>query len=95
MDLSFERYDTGKRRNAARGLDYIRLLSSIAAAQAGSRTAATEARLGIRRMPADSPVAALTRLFDPGFGWASAVAALGGSFHPALARGRMAAGDEA
>ena len=89
MDLGFERSEHGEGRGRPRRLDYVRLLASVAAVQAGSRTAAAEARLASDPMTSDSPVEALARLFDPSFGWSAGVAALGGSFNPALAHGSV------
>lgn len=84
MDLSFDRR-VARGHGAEPALDYLRLVSSITATQAASRTAATEARLTSAWTPLESPIDALVRLFDPGLGWASGVAALGGSFNPRLA----------
>lgn len=81
MDLGFDRWKRGGQPT----LDYIRLVSSVAATQAGSRTAIAEAQRDAADGTPEAPVDALVRLFDPAAGWAASVAALGGSFHPALA----------
>lgn len=68
----------------ALGLDYPTLVASLAAAQATTRAATLD--------PASRPpfsvedqVRALVTLFAAQPGWATSVAALGGSFNPAIA----------
>lgn len=66
--------------------DYYRLVAAIGAAQAATRTATLEARLGAVRPRCDTPIDALGTIFEAQPGWEAAVGALGGSFHPAVAR---------
>ncbi|MET0270044.1 MAG: hypothetical protein ABW173_06400 [Sphingomonas sp.] len=66
-------------------LDYARLIVGLAAMQAASRTAATEARLSTGTFAGAHPVLALIELIEGGPGWMEAVAVLEGAFHPRLA----------
>lgn len=86
MDLGFSR--SGRTRGLAQpvGLDHRRLVASIAAMQAATLTARTEALLGKVRRSSASPVEALVAVFEHRAGWIAAAASLGGSFHPELAR---------
>jgi hypothetical protein len=93
MDLGFTRLDALRSDAAPAPLDYFRLIASLAAMQAASRTAAVEATLAAGTFAGAHPVAALVRLFDAAPGWVDALTTLGGSFHPQLAaQGRGAAG---
>jgi hypothetical protein len=89
MDLGFSRWDALRTDAAPAPLDYSRLIASLVAMQARSRTAASEATLAADAFAGPSPVAALVRLFEAAPGWVEALPALEGSFHPHLAaRGR-------
>lgn len=85
MDLGFTRFDALRSDAVPVPLDYIRLIASLAAMQAGSRTAAVEATLTAGTFAGADPVDALVRMYAAEPGWAAAVTALGGSFHPELA----------
>jgi len=86
MDMDFIRLKRARRVAVPARLDYARLVAGIAAMQAATRTAAVEARLAVTPIPCESPVDALVTLFATRPGWVSAVATLGGSFHPGVAR---------
>jgi hypothetical protein len=85
MDLGFSRWDALRTDAAPAPLDYFRLIASLAAMQAGTRTAAVEATLSAGTFAGAHPVAALVRIFEAAPGWVEAVATLDGSFHPQLA----------
>ena len=85
MDLGFSRFDALRSDAAPAPLDYFRLIASLAAMQAASRTAAVEATLAAGTFAGAHPVAALVRLFEAGPGWVEALKTLEGSFHPQLA----------
>lgn len=85
MDLGFTRWDALRTDAAPAPLDYFRLIASLAAMQAGSRTAAVEATLSGGTFTGAHPVSALVRLFEAAPGWVEALGALDGSFHPQLA----------
>jgi hypothetical protein len=84
MDLSFSRRNRKGAAQAAALIDYHRLIAGVAAAQAGSQTAALEARLSRQTTTPETPAEALVALFDPGAEVLDASAALGGSFHPGV-----------
>jgi hypothetical protein len=69
----------------ALGLDYGRLVASLAAVQAASRTAVGDVASNAPLDEAD-PVDALVLLFAGQPGWGGAVTALGGSFSPVVAQ---------
>ena len=94
MDLSFGRDLAIRNARAAaagtampRALDYLRLIATLASAQSATRTAQTAARLrdGAGAARADGMVA----MMDPASDWIAAGIALGGSFHPKVARRRQ------
>jgi len=86
MDLDFIRRGQTRRGVTSARPDYYRLTASIAAAQAATRTAVLETRFGALPPRCDTPIDALGAIFAAGPGWEAAVAALGGSFHPEVAR---------
>ena len=88
MDLSFRHLDARRSDVVPAPLDYLRLVASLAAMQASSRTAAVEATLSTGTFVPRQPVEAMADLLGPGPGWADAVTTLEGSFHPAIAAGR-------
>ena len=85
MDLGFSRLDALRLDAAPLPLDHYRLIASLAAMQAASRTAAVEATLAAGTFATADPVVALVKLFGASAGWAAAVTMLEGSFHPELA----------
>jgi len=95
MNLDFASFGTAGREPAPAQPDYFRLIAAIATAQAATRTAAIEARLGAVRPRCDTPVDALGTLIEARPGWTTAVAALGGCFHPGIARHLAPKRDEA
>jgi hypothetical protein len=86
MNLDFMRLGTTRWEVTPAQPDYHRLVAALVAAQGTTRTAVLEARLGAPRARCDTPIEALGTLFEALAGWESAVLALGGSFHPAVAR---------
>lgn len=85
MDLGFRRLDALRPDIAPVPLDYYRLAASLGAMQAASRTATVEGMVAAGTFVNAHPVLAMARLFGAGPGWFSAVATLGGSFHPGSA----------
>jgi len=86
MNLSFPSVEIARPFATPLGFDFQRLVATCAALQAGSPTAAAEARLsGVHEVPV-RPVDALVTLLGGRTGWAGAVAVLQGSFNPEAAR---------
>ncbi len=85
MDLGFNRLGALRSGVVPIPLDYYRLVASLSAMQAASRTATVEAMIAAGTFACTDPVAALVRLFCTAPGWTAALAALNGSFHPGLA----------
>jgi hypothetical protein len=86
MDLSFQRFDMMRAAAAMPApIDYQNLVVSLAAYQASSPTARTQAQLESETPSVATPVGALVQLLGARPGWVSAVARLGGSFHPGVA----------
>lgn len=86
MSLSFPSVEIARPFATPLGLDFQRLVATCAALQAGTATAAIEARLAEGPGAPVRPVEALVTLLGGRSGWAGAVATLGGSFNPVAAR---------
>lgn len=84
MKMSFAITDAARAVRAP--LDYPMLVASIAGRQSASRTAMLAARLAPVRGAGVAHASALAALILEDRNWSAAAAALGGSFHPGVAR---------
>lgn len=91
MDLDFIRtgWMRGARPRARASVDYPAFVAGITAAQALSVTARADMARTVAPAATPCPALALATVFEARAGWARAAAALGGSFHPAVAAKEM------
>lgn len=88
MDQPLSGFVAARLRGATLAPDYGQLTASLAAQQSASATGMAATLLATPVRPVPAPPAALATLFSAASGWAGAVAALGGRFHPQVPAGR-------
>lgn len=82
MDQPLSGFVAARLRGSTLAPDYGQLTASLAAQQSASATGVAATLLAAPVRPVPSPPVALATLFSAASGWAGAVAALRGRFHP-------------
>ena len=85
MDLDFVRIGSMRGTRMRAAFDYPAFVAGLTAAQALSATARADMARTAAPPATPCPALALATVFEARAGWARSAAALGGSFHPAVA----------